>query len=139
MTELTPALIMQPLQVMLIGTVDSAHRALQVVHQVLNHGCALGPFITTVQRRSKLRSRALHPSISAPTTPKDYHEVIRLIWENGTTRRYCFEAMPAATNCPSELRAMEWQEITDDQLWRIPADKMKRRRDHVVLLIKRLR
>ena len=35
---------------------------------------------------------------------------------------------------PSELRAMEWQEIGDDHVWRIPGRKMKRRRDHTVPL-----
>lgn len=33
----------------------------------------------------------------------------------------------------AELRKMEWSEI-DGDLWRIPAEKMKRRRDHVVPL-----
>ncbi len=32
-----------------------------------------------------------------------------------------------------ELRKMEWSEI-DGQIWRIPAGKMKRRRDHLVPL-----
>ena len=138
LTELTPALIMQPLQVMLDrGTVDSAHRALQVVHQVLNHGCALGlihyncatPLKTTLPR-------PISKHFSAPTTPKDYHEVIRLIWENGTDSVVdtALKLCPLLLIRPSELRAMEWQEITDDQLWRIPAAKMKRNRDHVVPL-----
>ena len=35
----------------------------------------------------------------------------------------------------AELRAMKWDEI-DDDTWRIPANKMKRRRDHLVPLSK---
>ena len=78
--ELSPALIMQPLNVMLNrSAIESARRALHVLHQVLDYGCALG-LMSSKQRHTpeNPRSPTATQDYGAPTTPKDYHEVIRL-------------------------------------------------------------
>ena len=138
LAELSPALIMQPLNVMLNrGAIESARRALHVLHQVLDYGCALG--LIHQNSATPLKSTLPHSTpkhYGAPTTPKDYHEVIRLLWVDGTDSVVdtALKLCPLLLTRPSELRAMEWQEIGDDHVWRIPGRKMKRRRDHTVPL-----
>ena len=138
LSEITPALVMHPLNVMLRrGAVDSTRRALNLLHQVLDYGCALG--LIHQNSATPLKSTLPHSTpkhYGAPTTPKDYHKVISCLWANGTDSVVdtALKLCPLLLIRPSELRAMEWQEIGDDNVWCIPAHKMKRRRDHAVPL-----
>ena len=65
------------------GAIESARRALHVLHQVLDYGCALG--LLHQNSATPLKSTLPHSTpkhYGAPTTPKDYHEVTRLLGVN---------------------------------------------------------
>ena len=130
--------IMQALQIMLDrGAVESAHRALSVARQVLDYACSLEfiPYNPAATLSSVLpKSKASH--YAAPTTPADFRRILDIIRDQSTNSildiavRLC----PLLLVRSSELRFMEWTEIGEDHIWRIPAAKMKRSREHWVPL-----
>ena len=69
---------LKPLHIMLDrGAIESARRALHVLHQVLDYGCVLG--LLHQNSATPLKSTLPHSTpkhYSTPTTPQDYHEVI---------------------------------------------------------------
>lgn len=118
------------------GHIESAHRAAQIVGQVFRYGIATGraDHDVSADLRGALRPRKAkhYPTI---TDPPKVGELMRSIYGfSGSVIVRCamlFQAYTAVR--PGELRKAEWSEI-ENNLWKIPAEKMKKRRIHLVPL-----
>jgi integrase len=126
------------------GLHETAHRTRQRISQVcryavvteraqhdvtLNLRGALGPVVTT--------------NHAAITEPAKIGELLRLIERyKGQTVTWCaLRIAPLVFVRPGELRHAEWSEFdfdSDDPQWRIPAEKMKMRAQHIVPLAKQV-
>jgi integrase len=120
------------------GAISTAHRIKQICGQVFRYAIATGR--ASRDPSADLRG-ALAPEreqhFGALTKPADVAILIRAI--NG----YCgsfivkcalrFTALTFAR--PGEIRKAEWSEIEfDEDVWRLPAERMKMRREHLVPL-----
>lgn len=120
------------------GVIDTTHRALQNCGQIFRYGvltrrCSRDPSgdlrgaLTPVKKKH-------HASI---TNPKQIAELLRAIDDyQGTFASKCALKLSAFTFCrPGEIRHAEWIEIDiSAKQWRIPAEKMKMRQQHIVPL-----
>ena len=119
------------------GVVETAHKIKNFISQVLRYGIACGLIHHNPARDLSgalaPRSRATRPAI---IDPKAAGELMRKI--NGYERQIvrCGLVLAALTFVrPGELRNAEWAEIDlKNAEWRIPADKMKMKRPHIVPL-----
>ncbi len=78
---------------------------------------------------------------AAITEPARIGELLRAIdgYAGHVVRAYALKLAPLLFVRPGELRHAEWTEFdldSDEPLWRIPAEKMKMRQQHVVPLAK---
>lgn len=123
------------------GKHETAHRTKQRVSQVIRYAIATGRRIDpdpTVDLRGALTpiTAANHASIKDPA---GIGELMRAI--------YGYQGQPATEAAlklaallfvrPGELRAAEWSEFAldaDEPTWRIPKERMKMRREHLVPL-----
>lgn len=120
------------------GAVDSAHRAKQIAGQVFRYGIATG-----------LADRNPAADLQGALTPvsKKHFPAITELGEVGPLLkaidgykgslivRSALSLAPLLFVRPGELRHAEWAEIDLEQgEWRIPASKMKKRRDFIVPL-----
>ncbi len=120
------------------GKIETAHRVSQIISQVFRYGIAIG--IAERDPCADLRG-ALTPNkqrhFPTITDPKGIGALMRAI--------YSLEGAPIAQNGllllaftfvrPGELRMAEWAEIDMAKAeWRIPAEKMKMKRPHIVPL-----
>jgi integrase len=122
------------------GRIETAHRVLQLCNSVFEHAnneeiaehnpCrGLQEVLTPVQERH-------HPSI---TDPKRVGELLRAIdGFSGTLPVACaLRLAPLLFVRPGELRKAKWSEFSldgDELTWRIPAERMKMREQHLVPL-----
>lgn len=120
------------------GVIDTTHRALQNCGQIFRYGvltrrCSRDPSgdlrgaLTPVKKKH-------HASI---TNPKQIAELLRAIDDyQGAFASKCALKLSAFTFCrPGEIRHAEWIEIDiSAKQWRIPAEKMKMRQQHIVPL-----
>ena len=120
------------------GTVDTAHRIKTDIGQVFRYAVASGK--ATRDPTPALKG-ALAPVQSkrfpAITNPTEVGELLRAIAEYHGD----YKTISALKLCaylfqrPGELRAMEWAEINfETSVWEIPAERMKKRKDHIVPL-----
>lgn len=120
------------------GRTEAAHRALQFASQVFRFAIAnqLAASDPTRDLRGALTShKAKHHA--AVLTPKQAGELMRAIegYDGHPVTRYALQLAALAFVRPGELRHAEWSEIdTDTKVWRISAEKMKARTEHVVPL-----
>ncbi|SMG27431.1 tyrosine-type recombinase/integrase [Dethiosulfovibrio salsuginis] len=120
------------------GHIETAHRVSQIVGQVLRYGIATGqaPHDITADLRGALipRQPEHFPTL---TDPDKIGELMRAIHSfSGSIIVRCamlFQIYTAVR--PGEMRKGEWKEIEGD-LWKIPAERMKKRRNHLVPLSK---
>jgi integrase len=120
------------------GTIDTAHRAKQFCGQIFRYAVAVGLAerdVTTDLRGALASIPESH--FAAITEPKKAGELMRSIFDYGG-HPYTVAALkltPLVFVRPGELRTAEWAEIDLDAAeWRIPADKMKMKVDHLVPL-----
>lgn len=120
------------------GTVDTAHRIVQIVGQVMRYAVACG--LAERNPSSDLRG-ALAPTktkhFASITDPKDITRLLRAIegYSGHFTTMCALRLAPLVFVRPGELRRAEWAEIDLDAAeWRIPAHKMKMGSPHVVPL-----
>lgn len=120
---------------------DKAKRLRQDCSNVFRHAIPL----QLVKRDITQDIRGLLPGVKqrhlpALSRPPEVGDLLRKIWEYTTCHRVTHAAMmltPYVFVRPGELRAAEWREIdlqSDTPTWRIPAEKMKMRRPHLVPL-----
>jgi integrase len=120
------------------GAVSTAHRIKQIFGQVFRYAIATGR--TSRDPSADLRG-ALAPErerhFGALTKPSDVGGLMRAIaaYQGSfvVKRALRFTALTFAR--PGEIRRAEWNEVDlHESLWRIPAERMKMRREHLVPL-----
>ncbi|AFS52266.1 tyrosine-type recombinase/integrase [Leptospirillum ferriphilum] len=120
------------------GAVETAHRASQNCGQVFRYAAAMGR--TEGDPSGDLRG-AIPPTTTkhhaSITDPKEIGGLLRAIdsYEGGLVVRCALKLAPLVFVRPGELRRAEWSEIDFEKMeWRIPAEKMKMREQHIVPL-----
>ena len=120
------------------GALETAHRIQQIASRVFRYGVATGRCSRdpTADLKGALPpNRSNH--FATITDPKEIGELLRAIdgYQGSLITRCALQLAPLVFVRPGELRHAEWMEIHPDRAeWRIPAAKMKMRRDHIVPL-----
>jgi integrase len=117
---------------------ETAKRVLQRILTVLNWSVAKGYRATEISRPSILkglpRQRA-KPTHFAAMPYADLPDFIGRLHEKESWSRLALEATILTAARSGEIRGATWDEIDLEQrLWRIPANRMKAKREHVVPL-----
>ncbi|PIE53786.1 MAG: integrase [Dethiosulfovibrio peptidovorans] len=122
------------------GHHDTAHRILHICSQIFRYGLATGT--VEVDSAAALRGALTplnhkhHPSVK---DPKEIGALMRAIETMGGSAvvRIAMQILAYCFVRQGELRSAEWGEIDLDKAeWRIPAEKMKMKRLHIVPLSK---
>jgi len=120
------------------GALETAHRIQQIASRVFRYGVATGRCSRdpTADLKGALPpNRSNH--FATITDPKEIGELLRAIdgYQGSLITRCALQLAPLVFVRPGELRHAEWTEIHPDRAeWRIPAAKMKMKRDHIVPL-----
>lgn len=119
------------------GTLVTARKIKSHISQIMRYGIACGHIYTNPARDL---GWAMTPHKSKPraalTDPRQIGQLMRDISAIRSRKRRCSLQLAAlAFVRPGELCRAEWTEIEWDAcIWRIPADKMKMKRPHIVPL-----
>jgi len=120
------------------GAIETAHRTLQNCSQVFRYAVATGRAERdpTLDLRGALApvTERHHPSI---TDPKAIGALLRAIdgYDGSLVTKCALRLAPLTFVRPGELRRAEWSEFDLDKAeWRIPAERMKMREQHIVPL-----
>ena len=120
------------------GALETAHRIQQIASRVFRYGVATGRCSRdpTADLKGALPpNRSNH--FATITDLKEIGGLLRAIdgYQGSPVTRCALTLAPLVFVRPGELRHAEWTEIhTDEATWRIPATKMKMKRDHIVPL-----
>jgi integrase len=120
------------------GALESAHRIQQIASRVFRYGVATGRCSRdpTADLKGALPpNRSNH--FATITDPKEIGGLLRAIdgYQGSPITRSALTLAPLVFVRPGELRHAEWMEIHPNRAeWRIPAAKMKMKRDHIVPL-----
>jgi integrase len=120
------------------GAIESAHRAKMRVSQVMRYAIATGRAEhdpTYALRGSEVLKPRVVTNRAAITDPAEVGKLLRAIdgYRGQPATKAALQLAPLLFQRPGNLRAMEWSELTvtiDEQIWRIPASKIKRRGNH---------
>ena len=120
------------------GAIETAHRTKQNCSQVFRYAVATGraerdPTVELRGALTPVRERH-HPTI---TDPKAIGALLRAIdgYDGSLVTRCALQLAPLTFVRPGELRRAEWPEFDFDKAeWRIPAERMKMREQHIVPL-----
>lgn len=118
------------------GAKETAHRVLQVCGQVLRFAVASGRAARNPAVNLKGALAAVVPGhYPAILDPKEVGGLLRAIddYVGDAVTRAALKLTPLVLLHPGELRRGEWCEI-DGDLWRLGAERMKSRREHLVPL-----
>lgn len=120
------------------GAVESAHRLKQTTGQIYRYAVATGRVERdiTPDLKGALASHA-KKHFPAITEPAKVGRLLNMIdaYEGSETVRAALKLAPLVFVRPKELRCAEWSEIDfENKEWRIPAEKMKMRVEHIVPL-----
>lgn len=117
---------------------DTAHRARQLCSQICRFAIASG--LADRDPAADLRG-ALTPLRTAHraafTDPRRVGQLLRAIdgFDGAPVIRYALTLLALTFVRPGELRGARWSEIErDDATWRIPAERMKMKQEHLVPL-----
>lgn len=120
------------------GRVETAHRLLGIIGQIFRYGIVARGLETdpTAALRGALPARSDNhfPSI---TRPEEIGALLRSIqcYVGGVIIKYALTMSAYTFPRPSELRKAEWKEIDfNESMWRIPSERMKAKRPHLVPL-----
>jgi len=120
------------------GLVDTARRTRQIFSLVARYGVAIGAcdFDVSAALVGALKPHTAKP-MAALTKVEDIRRLVRAMKEyrgSLVVRTALWFSLYTLAR-PGEIRHAEWQEIDLEQAtWNIPAEKMKRRKPHVVPL-----
>ena len=137
--EISPADVLAVLRrVEARGALETAHRIKMICGQVFRYAVAT----SRADRDPAADLKGALPPVkkthmAALTKPEDFADLLKAIEVyQGTFIVRCALRLAAYTFArPGELRHAEWSEIDFDAAeWRIPAEKMKGRREHIVPL-----
>ena len=137
-TITAPALLEVIRRIEAKGTIETAHRTMQVCGQVFRYAIATGR--TERNITADLRG-ALTPiksgNFASITDPKEIGHLLRDIdnYNGNIVIKAALRLMPYVFVRSGELRGAEWTEIDFDKAeWRIPASRMKMKVEHIVPL-----
>jgi integrase len=126
------------------GLNETAHRTRQRISQVCRYAVVTerAQHDVTLSLRGALAA-VVSTNHAAITEPSKIGELLRLIeGYKGQAVTWCaLRIAPLVFVRPGELRHAEWSEFdldSDDPQWRIPAEKMKMREQHIVPLAKQV-
>jgi integrase len=120
------------------GTLDTAHRALQDCSRIFRYAIATGrgERDTATDLRGALPP-AKEGSFATITEPNGVGQLLRAAdgYGGGIVVASALRLAPLVFVRPGELRRAEWTEFNlDGAEWRIPAERMKMRQQHIVPL-----
>ena len=120
------------------GAVEQAHRVLGICSLIFRYAIATGKAERdcAADLRGALKTRAITPR-AAITEPQALGGLLRAIDDFPGTMivRAGLQLLALTFLRPSEVRLGEWAEVDfAEKLWRIPARRMKMRREHLVPL-----
>lgn len=124
------------------GTHETAHRTRAVVGRILRYAIATGRAQRDVSadlRGSLTKTNPRH--FPAITEPKRLGELLRAIdaYRGQPSAEVALRVAPYVFVRPGELRGARWSEFDlDGALWRIPKERMKRGREHLVPLARQV-
>jgi len=138
-TELEPMRILDVIRpVEAKGRINTAHRLSNLASQVLAYAQITGRVKYNI---ASGLTRALRPdraqSYASITDPNGIGVLLRQIdeYKGHFSVVYFLKILPYVFTRPSELRLAEWSEFNfEEAMWRIPAKRMKMRREHSVPL-----
>lgn len=125
-------------QIEAAGSLDLCTRVRQYIGQIMRYGVACG--YCTRDAAADLRGAIpapVHIHYASVTSPQDVALLLQRIQAatGAVSTVYALRIAPYVFLRPTELRAARWDEIhIDTAEWRIPAERMKQRRPHVVPL-----
>lgn len=120
------------------GVLETAQRAKQTCGQVFRY--AVGRGLAERDPTQDLRGAMPTPKekhFAAITDPKQVGELLRALdgYQGHFITKCALRLLPLVFVRSSELRKAQWSEIDlEDALWRIPAERMKMRKPHMVPL-----
>ena len=120
------------------GHYETAHRLANVASQVCRYASLLGycEFNAAAQLGEALKPVPV-TNRAAILEPVEIGKLLRAIEEypGNISTRFALRIMPYVFLRNSELRCARWAEIDlDNALWTVPAERMKKKRDHLVPL-----
>lgn len=120
------------------GAIETAHRIKQTCGQIFRYAIAtsLATHDITVDLRGAL-APVVEQHRAAITDPKEVAALMRAIngYQGGPVVRAALRFSALTFQRPGEIRKAEWPQIDlDNAIWRIPAERMKMRREHMVPL-----
>jgi integrase len=120
------------------GTHETAHRTKAICGRVFRYAIATGraKHDVTADLKGALTAVTVE-SFPAITEPARVGELLRAIdgYVGQRVVAAALKLLPLVFTRPGELRGVEWSEIDLDRAeWRIPAERMKMRREHLVPL-----
>ena len=120
------------------GHITTAHKLMQLCSQVMEFAHLTGKVrYNPATGLSRALQPLRHQNLAAVTDPAAIGQLLRDIdaYEGFPSITAFLKILPYVFTRPSELRLAEWQEFKiDDAMWRIPASRMKMRREHTVPL-----
>lgn len=120
------------------GSIKTAHRVKTVASQIMRYAVACGLIDSDPCRdlRGALKT-AGSKRYAAIVKPKPFGKLLGALelYDNSVIVRHALRLLPHVVLRSGELRGGLWSEIDfKNRLWEIPADRMKRPRDHFVPL-----
>lgn len=121
------------------GAIDTAHRARNNCSQIFRYAIQVGGRAErdpAGDLRGGLQS-AQYKNFASITEPRKIGELLRVIagYSGSFIVKCALNLAPLVFVRPGELRNAEWQEIDLELMeWRIPGEKMKRGKNHIVPL-----
>ncbi len=138
-TEIEPPLVLEQLRrIENREQYETAHRVAQLAGSIFRYAVAAGKAIRDPAADVKGALKKIPIShLPALTEPDDIRKLLLAMdGYDGSYVVFCALQMSALTFLrPGELRNGTWDEIdTDDRIWKVPAARMKMRKDHLVPL-----
>ncbi|PIP70866.1 MAG: integrase [Nitrospirae bacterium CG_4_10_14_3_um_filter_44_29] len=128
------------------GALDTAHRLHQNCGQIWRYAVATGRVerdITSDLKGALPPAKETH--LGAITDPVEVGALLRNIenYKGSEVVRFLLQLSPLLFLRPGEIRSAKWSEFPDfdeevDEIWTIPASRMKAKRPHVVPLCKQV-
>lgn len=120
------------------GHIETAHRLAGIVSQICRYAVVLGhcEFDAAGQLGSALSTRD-PKNRAAILDPTEIGTLLRAIdsYKGDISTRYALKIVPYVFLRNTELRCAHWEEIDlDNALWTVPAERMKKKREHLVPL-----
>ncbi len=138
-TEITAPMILKTLRkVEAKGNYETAHRLRARIGSIFRYAVASG--VAETDPTYALRDALIRPTRvhrAAITDPKALGQLLNAIdaFEGQTTTRIGLQLLALLAQRPGESRHAKWQEFDlEENVWSIPAEKMKMRRDHSIPL-----